>query len=45
VDKVIEAYAVFHEFYMQIALSEALKAYEMGEVPVGAVVMSSGERF
>ena len=41
-DKVIEAYAVFHEFYMQIALSEALKAYEMGEVPVGAVVMSSG---
>ena len=32
----------FHEFYMQIALSEALKAYEMGEVPVGAVVMSSG---
>ena len=30
-----------HEFYMQIALSEALKAYEIGEVPVGAVVMSS----
>jgi tRNA(adenine34) deaminase len=30
-----------HEFYMQIALSEALKAYEIGEVPVGAVVVSS----
>ena len=30
-----------HEFYMQIALKEALKAYKMGEVPVGAVVVSS----
>ena len=29
-----------HEFYMQRALSEAFKAYEMGEVPVGAVVVS-----
>jgi len=30
-----------HEFYMKIALSEAFKAYKMGEVPVGAVVTSS----
>jgi len=29
------------EFYMKIALTEAHKAYEMGEVPVGAVVTSS----
>lgn len=27
---------------MQIALGEALKAYEMGEVPVGAVVIATG---
>ena len=30
-----------HELYMQIALTEAHKAYEIGEVPVGAVVISS----
>jgi tRNA(adenine34) deaminase len=30
-----------HEFYMHIALSEAFKAYEIGEVPVGAVMISS----
>jgi tRNA(adenine34) deaminase len=30
-----------HAFYMKIALSEALQAYAMGEVPVGAVVTSS----
>jgi tRNA(adenine34) deaminase len=31
-----------HELYMQIALTEAKKAYEIDEVPVGAVVISSG---
>ena len=30
-----------HEFYMRIALNEALKAYEIGEIPVGAAVISS----
>ena len=30
-----------YEFYMNKALQEALKAYAMGEIPVGAVVVSS----
>lgn len=30
-----------HEFYMNKALQEARKAYTMGEIPVGAVVVSS----
>jgi tRNA(adenine34) deaminase len=28
------------EFYMKIALSEAFEAYKIGEVPVGAVIVS-----
>jgi tRNA(adenine34) deaminase len=31
------------DFFMQIAISEAILAYESGEVPVGAVVVSSGK--
>ena len=31
-----------HEYYMQIALEEAKKAYEQGEVPVGAVLVVDG---
>lgn len=30
-----------HEFYMQLALKEAELAYEQGEIPVGAVLVSS----
>jgi len=30
-------------FYMQAALEEALEAYEVGEVPIGAVVVRRGE--
>lgn len=29
-----------HEFYMQLALKEAELAYEKGEIPVGAVLVS-----
>ena len=29
--------------YMQIALSEAEKAYAMGEVPVGCVIVADGQ--
>ncbi|MCX8011912.1 MAG: tRNA adenosine(34) deaminase TadA [Desulfobacterota bacterium] len=29
-----------HDFYMKVALGEAFKAYELGEVPVGAVIVS-----
>ena len=29
--------------YMQIALSEAQKAYAMGEVPVGCVIVADGQ--
>lgn len=31
------------EFYMQEALKEAKKAYELGEVPIGAVVVYQGD--
>lgn len=31
------------EFYMQEALKEAKKAYDLGEVPIGAVVVYQGE--
>lgn len=31
-----------HEEYMQEALTEARKAYEMGEVPIGAVIVKDG---
>ena len=31
-----------HEFYMQEALVEAKKAYEKGEVPIGAVLVVDG---
>ncbi len=32
-----------HEFYMKIALQEAQKAYDEGEVPVGAVIVCNGQ--
>ncbi len=32
-----------HETYMRLALHEALLAKEMGEVPVGAVVVHGGK--
>jgi tRNA(adenine34) deaminase len=32
-----------HEFYMQKALEEARKAFDEGEVPVGAVVVMNGK--
>lgn len=32
-----------HEDFMKAALSEALKAYELGEVPIGAVVVKDNE--
>ena len=28
-----------HEYYMQLALKEAVKAYEAGEVPIGAIIV------
>ena len=31
------------EYFMQMAIEEAKKAYEMGEVPVGAVLVRDGE--
>ena len=31
------------EYFMKMAFSEALLAYEKGEIPVGAVVVSSGK--
>jgi len=34
---------VDHPGFMREALSEARKAYELGEVPIGAVVVSKGE--
>jgi tRNA(adenine34) deaminase len=32
-----------HEFFMQAAIAEGLKAQELGEVPIGAVVVRDGE--
>ncbi len=32
-----------HEFFMREALKEAQKAYELGEVPIGAVVVKEGK--
>lgn len=32
-----------HEFYMKAALSEAKKAYEINEVPIGAVIVYEGQ--
>ena len=29
-----------HEYYMSLALKEAEKAYEEGEIPVGAIVVA-----
>lgn len=31
-----------HEFYMNLAYQEALKAYDEGEVPVGAIIVRQG---
>lgn len=31
------------EDYMRIALSEARKAYELGEIPIGAIITKDGE--
>ena len=31
-----------HDVYMRIVLKEAWKAYEIGEVPVGALIITSG---
>jgi tRNA(adenine34) deaminase len=31
-----------HEYFMRLALQEAVTAYEIGEVPIGAVVVSNG---
>lgn len=30
-----------HEYFMNVALKEAQKAYDLGEVPVGAIVVSN----
>lgn len=32
-----------HEYYMSLALEEAKKAYSLGEVPIGAVLVVDGE--
>ena len=32
-----------HEEYMQLALAEARKAAELGEIPIGAVLVHEGE--
>lgn len=32
-----------HEYYMKLALNEARKAYECGEVPIGAVLVKDDE--
>lgn len=32
-----------HAYYMQYALQEAQKAYDIGEVPIGAVIVYKGE--
>ncbi|WP_425539497.1 tRNA adenosine(34) deaminase TadA [Microaceticoccus formicicus] len=32
-----------HEFFMNIAIEEAMKAARIGEVPVGAVIVKDGE--
>ncbi|MBN2281263.1 MAG: nucleoside deaminase [Candidatus Marinimicrobia bacterium] len=32
-----------HDYYMQFALKEAEKAWEAGEIPVGAVIIHEGE--
>ncbi len=32
-----------HEYYMNVALEEAKKAYSKGEVPIGAVLVVNGE--
>lgn len=31
-----------HEYYMNLALEEATQAYELGEIPVGAIVVVQG---
>lgn len=30
-----------HDFYMKIALEEAFKAYEIGEIPIGVVIVAN----
>lgn len=41
---VVEDFKNFnHEFFMNIAIEEAKKAYEKGEVPVGAVLVVDGK--
>jgi tRNA(adenine34) deaminase len=35
--------AVDDQYYMGLALAEAAKAYELGEVPIGAVLVIDGE--
>jgi len=32
-----------HEYYMQLALLEAKKAYDLGEVPIGAIITKGDE--
>lgn len=32
-----------HEYWMELALEEAQKAYEKGEVPIGAVIVKDGQ--
>ncbi len=32
-----------HHFYMGMAIEEAMRAYSLGEVPVGAVIVKSGK--
>ena len=34
-----------HEYYMQLALKEAAKAYEAGEVPIGAIIVINDKIF
>ena len=32
-----------HEYFMEMALKEARKAFDLGEIPIGAVVVSNNK--
>ena len=36
-------YTFSDEYYMRLALAEARRAYEEGEIPIGAVVVADGK--
>ena len=41
--EIIMKYPESHEYFMELALKEAKKAYQKGEVPVGAIIVLDGQ--